>query len=86
VTTTETTQEATVSHPAVERARADVAAALAGEDWQARAQAAETRLAAVAAHCRERLAGAGRYGLSMTAARRILALAEGSSEEEADHG
>jgi len=61
---------------------ADAAAALAGVDWQARAEAAETRLAAVAAHCRERLNGAGRYGLSMTAARHILSLAEGSTEEK----
>ena len=71
-------------HPVVERARADVAAALAGVDWQARAEVAEARLAAIAAHCRERLNGAGRYGLSMTAARHILSLAEGSGEGASD--
>ena len=34
-----------VVHPAVERARADVAAALAGVDWKARAEAAEAKVA-----------------------------------------
>ena len=78
-----------VVHPAVEHARADVAAALAGVDWQARAEAAEAaleaaeaRLAAIAAHCRLRMSLPGRSGMSLAAAGLILGLAEGSSEKE----
>jgi hypothetical protein len=55
---------------------------LPSEHWQARAEAAEARLAAIAAHCRARMKGPGRSGISLSAASFILGIAEGS--EEAD--
>jgi hypothetical protein len=54
------------------------------DGWRARAEAAEARLAAIAVHCRDRVNGPGRYGLTMAAAQFILGLAEGSSEETGD--
>jgi len=47
----------------------------------ARAEAAEARLAAIVAVCRERMTSPGRSGMTVAAARLILGLAEGSPEE-----
>ena len=50
--------------------------------WQARAEAAEARLAAIADHCRLRVNAPGRSGMTRAAAGIILGLAEGSDKEE----
>ena len=52
----------------------------AGGNWRERAEAAEARLAEIAAHVRERLNAPGRSGMSRAAAGIILGIAEGSGE------
>ena len=47
---------------------------------------AEARLARIAAHCRERMNGPGRGGMSRAAAGIILGIAEGTYKEEARDG
>jgi hypothetical protein len=66
--------------PVTDDTAQDLPAALA--NTQARAEAAEARLAAIAAHCRARMKGPGRSGISLSAASFILGIAEGSDEEE----
>ena len=56
-----------------------IAEAVSGE--RARAEAAEAKLAAIAAHCRLRMNQPGRSGMTMAAAGLILGIAEGSEEE-----
>lgn len=53
----------------------------ASSPWRARAEAAEAKLAEIAAHCRLRMKGPGRSGISLSAATLILGIAEGSDEE-----
>ena len=48
--------------------------------WRSRAEAAEAKLAAIAAHCRARMKAPGRSGMSLSAATLILGIAEGSDE------
>ena len=60
-------------------------AALPSDGWRERAEAAEAKLAAIAEHCRLRINGPGRSGMSMAAAGLILGMAEGSNEKE-NHG
>ena len=49
---------------------------------EAKLEAAEARLAAIAEHCRLRMSRPGRSGMTMAAAGLILGLAEGIGEEE----
>ena len=52
---------------------------------EVRAEAAEARLAEIAAHVRERLNAPGRAGMSRMAAGIILGIAEGSEGETGNH-
>jgi hypothetical protein len=68
----------TETHPVVERARRDVAAVMAGTDWQARAEVAEAKVAGIRAVLLE--------GGQPDATARRRALAVIGSEEEARDG
>ena len=54
------------------------------DGWRERAELAEARLARIAAHCRERMNGPGRGGMSRAAAGIILGIAEGTYKETRD--